>query len=216
MPAPSLIQEPAFTLAELQRIAARLDAEERSITSGIGLSTANADTTGNFNGQVLAEALQRRGLALIRCGHKRPLINEILRTSSILVHRRGHWLSFVRQGSVWYDLDSQRRGPVPISEYDMIKHLRARQGNPATCNPRARSQTRSPLDHSLPGVAVQVLPPALSHEPRQPGTLHQDRSFFCAYPAAAAILGEECHEGARQMCVAGDIRGRRVAEAEAG
>ena len=118
----AVTQAAGFTRDELQAIAARLDMEERQIGADAASLGRNANAQGNYNIQVLAEALMRRGIALTQCNAHVPLAEALSSRNEILVHRNNHWLAWRRSAGCWHCLDSQAKRPVPMTDWELVAH----------------------------------------------------------------------------------------------
>ena len=107
-----------------------MDAEERALTGGTAptpLEGGNADHNGNYNVQVLSEALQRRGWALQRLGSRHSLVDALEHRQAILLHRpgyegSGHWFTWYKFAGIWHTMDSLRKRPVPLSQCELDRH----------------------------------------------------------------------------------------------
>ena len=109
-----MAQSTDFTVREMQAIATRLDEEERAL----GLEErGNANIWGDYNIQVLEEAVGRRDHKLVRCGPTLSIADAINNGEPILVNHHSHWRALRREQGQWWDLDSclENRRHYPIA-----------------------------------------------------------------------------------------------------
>ncbi|KAL3653256.1 hypothetical protein CASFOL_002937 [Castilleja foliolosa] len=133
-------EKDAFTRANLNAIAEKLDLEDPNKTTRTPLSVIfkphHNMLTGNYDINVLIAALEEKGKRVIwhdrRHGASSIDIDEpedklfgiVL---NVPVRRYGglwksrHWVAMRKIGSVWYNLDSDFSGPYPFEDIDEIR-----------------------------------------------------------------------------------------------
>ena len=124
----SLLQGPFVNVSTLKDIAKKLDDMEKNllIAQGINLGEefTNMDDTGNFNIQVIIEALKTFNVEIIpmktnEC--QQILMKNDNSLEGIIFNSSRHWFCIRKINNVWYNLNSanQLPGPQIISEFYM-------------------------------------------------------------------------------------------------
>ena len=113
----SLLQAPYFDIIQLSEIALELDKQESLL---LNTNThENVDLDGNYNIQVLTQALKQYDILLTQI-HKEKL-NHILEThpnvEAFIFNSSTHWFSIRRIEGIWYDLNSTNKIPVIVSDF---------------------------------------------------------------------------------------------------
>jgi len=117
---------PNFAEQELQAIASRLNMEEAALLGPgqqFSQEDINAVDTGNYNVQVLMEALHRRGMTLERCTTPEAITRAFAHDSALLLHARNHWLAYRRYSGAWHDLNSVLKRPARVADGTIKKHI---------------------------------------------------------------------------------------------
>jgi len=117
----NLLQGPHFGAGDLAELAHRLDDDERALLSRTGLQDARRvesnrvdQLTGDFNIEVLSEALKAHGFELVSADH--AAVAERVLTSAqdedaFLLHVRAHWFALRKVGGMWWNVDSRLERP---------------------------------------------------------------------------------------------------------
>ena len=117
----SLLQGPYFDAFSLSEIGIKLDEMEKNLLQNKGVSE-NVDMDGNYNIQVLSEALKIHGCEIIpmRSSEANKLLNsDYGKLEAFIFNSSTHWYSMRKIENVWFDLNSTNPlpGPKIISEF---------------------------------------------------------------------------------------------------
>jgi ataxin-3 len=110
-------QQNFFDPGQLAEIAHQLDAQERDFMGGnLNEPSGNVDAQGNFSIQVITNALSNVGIDLTVWNMRRLEAEPSLEVGFI-VNRDAHWFSVRKINGKWWDLNSAKETPEPISEF---------------------------------------------------------------------------------------------------
>jgi Ataxin-3 len=132
----NLLQMSIFTAGDLADIAQILDQKERQYMLEGGTDTPealrylaedsnNVDVSGNFSIEVLRSALQNMGIDLIPWFPNKKGYSDddpCLEIGSIVNHA-AHWFSIRKIGEKWWNLNSFKDAPEPISTFYLSAFL---------------------------------------------------------------------------------------------
>lgn len=116
----SLLQGPFYDAISLSEIGLKLDELENQLM-GKQTSSANVDDDGNFNIQVLSDALAKKGCE-IKALKKREAIGLLEKDHKIeafLFNSSTHWFAIRKIENIWFNLNSTNSNPGPeiISDF---------------------------------------------------------------------------------------------------
>lgn len=118
----SLLQGPYFDPGMLSEIGLRLDEMENALYSGGPSQHSNVDDDGNYNIQVLTEALKVYGAEIVplRNSEAVKLINKNMdKVEAFIFNSSTHWFSIRKIDNIWFNLNSTNSlpGPELISDF---------------------------------------------------------------------------------------------------
>jgi len=133
----NLLQRPALTEFDLDKLAKELDDDERNIMASAGetkeylrfLKTEesfNVGDDGNFSLQVLQAALQKRDLHCIRLNNSNyyGVVCNLSAENAFICNRGQHWFSFRKLlHEEWYNLNSLLDAPQHMPESRLASYL---------------------------------------------------------------------------------------------
>ncbi len=133
----SLLQGPFFDPVSLAEIAQKLDELEKQLLGGDSYSiykSGNVDIDGNYNLQVLTEALKVYGAEIVPVKHSEceAMLNSntgidgISSVDAFIFNSSTHWFSIRKICNVWFNLNSTNATPGPqiISDFYLSAFLK--------------------------------------------------------------------------------------------
>ena len=116
----SLLQAPYFDPVTLSEIGLRLDEMERKLL-GDNAEHANVDDDGNYNIQVLTEALKVYGCEVrpLKPREAISLLEKNEKVEGLIFNSSTHWYSIRKIDNIWFNLNSTNSYPGPeiISDF---------------------------------------------------------------------------------------------------
>ena len=116
----SLLQAPYFDPVTLSEIGLRLDEMERKLL-GNDIEHANVDDDGNYNIQVLTEALKVYGCEVrpLKPREAISLLEKNEKVEGFIFNSSTHWYSIRKIDNIWFNLNSTNTYPGPeiISDF---------------------------------------------------------------------------------------------------
>lgn len=114
----SLLQGPFFDVSQLSDIALELDKKESLLLNK--QTHSNVDVDGNYNVQVLTEALKLHGVTIKTI--RKDKLDVLITTNydkieAFIFNSSTHWFAIRRIQNVWYDLNSTNKAPLIISDF---------------------------------------------------------------------------------------------------
>lgn len=124
----TLLQGPVFNEIDLMHIAQEVDRKEREVMSEGGLESEdykkfieegshNVSLDGNFNVEVLSEALAVWDLKVVRLGSSEDTNRNPLLEEAFICNLAAHWLTVRKVEGSWFNFNSVFRAPEPLSEF---------------------------------------------------------------------------------------------------
>lgn len=114
----SLLQGPFFDVVQLSDIALELDKKESLLLNK--QQHENVDVDGNYNVQVLTEALLNHGTTIKSISQNQVnslLTNKMDTIQAFIFNSSTHWFCIRRINNIWYDLNSTNKTPKKISDF---------------------------------------------------------------------------------------------------
>eukprot|EP01111_Echinosteliopsis_oligospora_P012259 TRINITY_DN4177_c2_g4_i1.p1 TRINITY_DN4177_c2_g4~~TRINITY_DN4177_c2_g4_i1.p1 ORF type:complete len:301 (-),score=78.58 TRINITY_DN4177_c2_g4_i1:138-1040(-) len=133
----SLLQGSYFTAVDLANIAHELDKAEKNLMREMGHDTVdflkymaedsgNVADNGNYSVQVLEKALSMFNLACIPITNPeaKGAFHDPLGEQAFICNLSGHWFTLRRIDHSWFDLNSTKKNPEPLSDTYLSLYLR--------------------------------------------------------------------------------------------
>ena len=117
----SLLQGPFFDIISLSEIGIELDKKEQSLLGIQNSNNNNVDLSGNYNIQVLTQALNGLGCEVVGLKtHEAISLLELNQNFEALIFNSStHWFSIRKINGIWFNLNSTNEYPGPeiISDF---------------------------------------------------------------------------------------------------
>ncbi len=117
----SLLQGPYFDIVSLSEIGIELDKREQSLLGRQNSNHNNVDLSGNYNIQVLTQALNSLGCEVIslKTHEAISLLEKNQNFEALIFNSSTHWFSIRKIDGIWFNLNStnQYPGPEIISDF---------------------------------------------------------------------------------------------------
>jgi ataxin-3 len=117
----SLLQGPFFDLVSLSEIGQYLDREEQLLLGNQNPNYNNVDLSGNYNIQVLTQALNNFGCEVIglKTNEAISLLEKNTNFEALIFNSSNHWFSIRKIDGIWFNLNSTNSlpGPEIISDF---------------------------------------------------------------------------------------------------
>ena len=117
----SLLQGPYFDIISLSEIGIELDKKEQSLLGRQNSNHNNVDLSGNYNIQVLTQALNSLGCDVIglKTHEAISLLDNNQNFEALIFNSSSHWFSIRKINGIWFNLNSTNNYPGPeiISDF---------------------------------------------------------------------------------------------------
>lgn len=127
----SLLQGPFFDAISLSQIGMKLNDMELKLldsTSKLYHKNANVDDDGNFNIQVLSEALKIHGCEIRHLKHNEILSiaqsNNYEHIDAFIFNSSTHWFTVRKIDGIWFNLNSTNHGPEIINDFQISSFIK--------------------------------------------------------------------------------------------
>jgi len=124
-----LVQAPLFDPFQLSEIALRLDTEEKKLYDNnfVHKDSSNVDDDGNYNIQVLSEALKKHGTEIVPLKNSEAvklLEKDMDNLEAFIFNSSTHWYTIRRIDKIWFNLNSTNSLPEIISDFYLSAYIK--------------------------------------------------------------------------------------------
>ena len=211
----NLLQGPFFGAGDLASYAHQLDEAEAALMTQSWNEAAQQSQqshridvrTGDFSLDVLAKALESRGISLINVDHAsvaEAVGSQPEREEGFLVHRSSHWFALRQVSSLWWSLDSKLPRPKLISHEALGPYISRLRVDGHTLHV-ARSTALGPVPSPLPspqegtGAGHEAVYHPIDYLLQYPSLDPNDSSSYAPIPTDAAQEAEDAMAAAALM-----------------
>jgi ataxin-3 len=116
-------QGPIFTDNQLMKLGRTLHGKEESLLLQPLMENPYFDDLGNYSQQVIAEALRKYDIRLLRLAKNQSAIQN---ARAFVINFNNHWITLRKFGNDWIDLDSLLSKPKLLTGFNIYSYMKSK------------------------------------------------------------------------------------------